>query len=438
MMSKEFIRRGVRGTLALIVALSFGACDNLLRVENPSVIDERDVTDPKFIPALVNTAVNELHQEASFLAFAGAIFTDEAVNGHNYTQWEEIDLRIIKDDNSQLLSIYQALQKARAVSDDMTDRLREVVSNPDRSVEVATTLAYAGYAYTRLGEYFCEAPVVDAGPFVSSDEILAVALDRFSEALTIASAAGGADGQEIANLARVGGARAALQLGDKAKAIEYAKDVPAGFEVWIRHLGAPTSKRNYLWTATTGGNHTIGVDEPFRDLNDPRVRHWAEGRTGHNQKTTLYTPVVSPAFSGWDPDIPMDISDEELADRLGFQQDTDMLLASYLEAQYILAEAGAMTTAELRDFINERRAVGKQGEFTGSDDELFDELRDQRRRDFFLSGHRLGDLRRYLEQYGIDEFPSGPHPNDAEWGWGNYGDATCFIPHRNELSPEDD
>src|SRR5690625_2115411 len=170
MMSKEFIRRGVRGTLALIVALSFGACDNLLRVENPSVIDERDVTDPKFIPALVNTAVNELHQEASCLDFAGASVTDEAVNGHNYTQWEEIDLRIIKDDNKQLPSIYQALQKARAVSDDMTDRLREVVSNPDRSVEVATTLAYAGYAYTRLGEYFCEAPVVDAGPFVSSDE----------------------------------------------------------------------------------------------------------------------------------------------------------------------------------------------------------------------------------------------------------------------------
>ena len=42
------------------------------------------------------------------------------------------------------------------------------------------------------------------------------------------------------------------------------------------------------------------------------------------------------------------------------------------------------------------------------------------------------DLRRYLDLYGIDEFPSGPHPNNDEWGWGNYSNATCFIPHRNE------
>ncbi|MBA4158990.1 MAG: hypothetical protein H0X65_16160 [Gemmatimonadetes bacterium] len=60
------------------------------------------------------------------------------------------------------------------------------------------------------------------------------------------------------------------------------------------------------------------------------------------------------------------------------------------------------------------------------------ELRDQRRRDFFMDGHRLGDLRRYMDQYGVDEFPTGPHPNDAAWAWGNYGDATCFVPSRAE------
>ena len=200
----------------------------------------------------------------------------------------------------------------------------------------------------------------------------------------------------------------------------------------MRHLATPTTHRNYLWSATTGTNHTHGVDVAFRDLNDTRVRHLAEGRTGHNQSTVLYTPVQSPAFADWNPDVPMDADDEELMEELGIEEGTDMVLASYLEAPYILAEAGGMTNAELRDFINERRAVGGQGAFTGPDSELQAELRDQRRRDFFLSGHRLGDLRRYLELYGVDEFPSGPHPNDEEFGWGNYRSATCFIPHRNE------
>lgn len=434
-MSNKFIRRGATGATALIALLSLGACDSLLDVENPSVIDERDVTDPKFAPAIVNAAINEFQSNVGFLAYAGAMFTDEAINGHNYTQWEEIDLRIIKDNNSQLLSIYQAVQQARAVADDMTARLHDVLDQPERSVSLATTLAYAGYSYTRLGEYFCSAPVEDFGPFVESNEILAIADARFDEAIRVATAAGGADGDRIANLARVGAARAALQRGDTDKAIEYAQAVPAGFEVWVRHLENPTGKRNYLWGETTGGNHTLGVDPSFRDLDDPRVRHFAEGRTGHNQKTKLFTPVTSPAFSGWDPTIPMNLSDEELAERLGFKQNTDILLASYLEARYILAEAGALSAAELRAFIDERRTVGNQGAFAGSDDDLQAELRDQRRRDFFLDGHRLGDLRRYLAQHDVDQFPSGPHPNDADWGWGNYDSATCFIPHRNELSP---
>ncbi len=433
-MSKKLIRRGVIGGATLGLLLSLGACDSLLEVENPSVIDERDVTSPVFAPQMVNAAINEFQANYSFLAFAGAMLSDEAINGHNFTQLEEIDLRIVKDDNSQLLTIYQNMQQARAVGDDMVGRLRQVLAEPSSSIQLATALAYTGYSYTRLGEYFCFAPVQNdgQGAAIRSDAILAIADDRFDEAITIAQAAGGAEGTRITNLARVGAARAALQRGDKAKAIAYAEQVPADFVAYVKHLESPTNKRNYLWTATTGGNHTLGVDAAFRDLNDPRVRHMATGRKGHNQTTVLYTPAQSPAFAGWDASVPMNVADSVLIEQIGFKQDTDMVLASYLEARYIIAEAGGMSAAELRAFIDERRAVGNQGAFTGTDAELQAELRDQRRRDFFLSGHRLGDLRRYRTQYAVDQFPTGPHPNDAEWGWGNYGDATCFIPHRNE------
>jgi hypothetical protein len=428
-MMRSILRRGSALAASAGIVVALGACDDLLRVENPGAIDETDITEPVFAPQMVNAAVNEFQTRYSFWAYAGAIFTDEALNGHNFVQWRDIDLRLIEDDNSQLLGIYSGMQSARAVGDDMVDRLREVVDNTASSIQLATALAYTGYSYTRMGEYFCYAPMDENSAAIRSPEILSIGIDRFNEAIQVAQAAGGTDGQRILNISRVGAARASLQLGNMQEAVTYASQVDPGFEAFVRHVSSPTGQRNYFWGATTGTNRTIGVGPEFVGLNDARVRHTADWARGHNQQTQLYTPAQSPAFAGWDA-VPMDVGDADLIDRLGIGQETDMLLASHLEARYIIAEAGGMTDAELREFINERRAVGGQGEFTGTD--LQAELRDQRRRDFFLSGHRVGDLRRYLDLYGINYWPTGDHPNNAEWGWGSYQGATCFIPHRNE------
>jgi hypothetical protein len=62
-----------------------------------------------------------------------------------------------------------------------------------------------------------------------------------------------------------------------------------------------------------------------------------------------------------------------------------------------------------------------------SGDELMAELREQRARDFFFTGQRLGDLRRYAET-GIDLFPTGAYPTGA----GTYGDLKCFLVPRSE------
>ncbi len=172
---------------------------------------------------------------------------------------------------------------------------------------------------------------------------------------------------------------------------------------------------------TTGTNRNLGVDVAFRNLNDPRVRHSATAGTGHNQKTQLWTPFQSPSFSGWTGTT-----------NATFSQSTHMRLASGLEARYIVAEAEGLNAANVQ-FVNTRRAVGGQAALVSpSEDEYMAALRDQRRRDFFMDGHRLGDLRRYKRFHGIDQFPSGAHPNNAAWGWGNYSDGECFIPHRNE------
>jgi starch-binding outer membrane protein, SusD/RagB family len=422
MMSRLFSRRRAAvGAAALGLLVGLGGCDSLLEVTNFEAIDERDLDDPLLVPEMVNAAVSEFQRDYSYLAWVGAIFTDEALNGHNFSQYRDLDLRIVEDDNTRLNAIYGIAQKARATGVEMAARIRKVVDNPSSSLPLATALTYAGYGHVILAEYFCYAPMNDQSPAIRSEAIMALGVEKFAEAIPIAQAAGGgAEAQRILNLARVGAARASLGQGKMADAISYASAVPADFVAWVRHANSPTYLRNHFFGATSGTNRTVGLDPAFLGLNDPRVRHDPSWVTGHNQSTQLYTPYRSASFAGWTKDGPDMVIDEV----------TDLRLASGLEARYIIAEAGGMSNEALRAFINERRAVGNQGEFAGAD--LMAELRDQRRRDFFMDGHRLGDLRRYLSQHGVDQFPSGPHPNDAQWGWGLYSTATCLVPHRNE------
>jgi hypothetical protein len=100
---------------------------------------------------------------------------------------------------------------------------------------------------------------------------------------------------------------------------------------------------------------------------------------------------------------------------------TNIKFATHLEAQYIIAEADGATASTLA-FVNARRAVGGQAPVNLAGAALITELRVQRSRDFFLTGQRLGDLRRYLKA-GTDLFPKGKYPVFTDF----YGDKTCFI-----------
>ncbi|HMG96719.1 MAG TPA: hypothetical protein VK565_10480 [Gemmatimonadaceae bacterium] len=99
----------------------------------------------------------------------------------------------------------------------------------------------------------------------------------------------------------------------------------------------------------------------------------------------------------------------------------DIKFATALEAQYVLAETDGPTPATLT-FVNQRRAVGGQGAVALTGAALMTELADQRARDFYLTGQRLGDLRRYAKA-GTDMFPTGKYPifNDS------YGALKCLI-----------
>ena len=285
MILQTYRRRALALAAVFGIAGTLGACD-ALKVTNPARINEPDVNDPNLVRAIVNASISDFQQMLGPIAYSGAIFTDEAVTGHNFTQWEEIDLRVMKADNTQLQSeVYLPLQRARHAGDDMSERLKTLVANPAASLEIATTRAYGGQSYTLLGEYFCRAPITVGEDAISSEELFAIAITRFEDAIKVGAAAKAAgakaaDADQIVNLARVGAARAALNLGKKAEAIAFARDVPASFVFWAKYYTDPGEVRNYFYAQITGANHNIGVDVKFRGLNDKRVSHWRDRACG--------------------------------------------------------------------------------------------------------------------------------------------------------------
>jgi hypothetical protein len=406
--------------IALIAIGGAGACDNLLEVENAAAIDDADLDDFSLASTLANSALGRAQRNFDDLVWFGAVFTDEAVNGHNFIQWKEIDLRQMRDDND--LGHWGFIHDWRYLADTVSVRLESILSAPDN--RTAQSYAFAGYAYVYAGEYMCESPINVSPEVFSSDELTAMAIPRFEKAIQIATAARAAGGaaqttaDNIINLARVGLGRAHLQLGNDAEAIAAVTPVPASFVWTMRYSANTTGENNIMFSATTGANRFFGVDSTYRGLNDPRIRHAAASVLGHNTITPLFTPFQVSSYSAWLP----------TGAGVGYARDTGIRFASGLEARYIRAEAEGPTAFTL-DLVNERRGVGGQLPTVAAGDALMAELREQRRRDFYADGHRLGDLRRYKAQGVGDFFPTGAHPVAL---WGNYGNSECLPIPRTE------
>src|SRR6185369_7944452 len=92
-----------------------------------------------------------------------------------------------------------------------------------------------------------------------------------------------------------------------------------------------------------------------------------------------------------------------------FTNSTSIRVASMLEARYIAAEAGGAGGTNIDGtsniaFVESRRLAFPSTTATTPTTaaNFMDNLIDQRRRDFFLDGHRIGDLRRYRNKYSLD------------------------------------
>jgi hypothetical protein len=409
--------RALKGFLIGALAMSAAACDGLLDVSDPGSIQGEQLGDPALENLIVNGVIGEFQVAYGSYALWSGVLADEVFTDHTNVSVREFSLHNFIDLNDTNEGVYVNLQRTRQSADDASMRLREMLgAGASSSLNVARVLAYGAYAYTLLAEGFCDAPVNLSAPLPPA-ELFARGIARFDTAIAVATAyragttvaANIAAATDIINMSNVGAARAALKMGDLAKARTYAALVPAAYEKLSLYSANTVRENNQTHRPARTADPFLGVHPTFLGLNDPRVPPLATARLGLNSNP-IFPPQRPFMYSGWTATAVQTIDIT-----------TNIKFATGLEAQYIIAEADGATPATLA-FVNARRAVGNQAPVTLTGAAIITELRNQRARDFFLTGQRLGDLRRYLTA-GVDMFPKGKYPVFSDF----YGDKTCFI-----------
>jgi hypothetical protein len=460
-------RKTDRRTAALRVmgwalgGLLVSACsiDDVLEVEDFEVATPESLENPSALPTLVAGAIGDFQVAYSgnglndaFNAAVG-IFTDEFRSSDTFTTRNDADRRFLADPSLGNLSdiSYIALHRARRSAESAAEALKRVA--PATDSRASEMLSIAGFAYVALGEGFCSnqpaggSGLDDIRAPITTQQVFDTAIARFDAAL---AAATGTDTAAVRRrrIATVGKARALVNSNrvTEAGALVTEAAVPNTFVYFNEHSDNSGRQENSIWNLN-GSNRRYTVSDVegvnglnFRSANDPRLPWIDRNANGFDNTVRLFEQLRLPDRSA------------------------DVVIADGIEARLIEAEAALrandVTTFlaklnKLRDSTaslmaarhtswqtNVVRAFGSvptlapltdPGTQAAREDMLF------RERAFWLygTGHRLGDMRRLVRQYG--RAANTVFPTGAWHKGGNYGTDVAFnLPFREQNNPDFD
>ncbi len=411
-------RSVVTGACLALTALAGAACRDLtsLQQSNPSALDASIVFIPANATLLTNGVIADFECAFSRYVAGSGLFADELSNAVGAVANYDYDRRTLPTNseygtqgcaNNQRPPIYTTLSTARASGDTVAAKLRgwtdaEMPVGVSRVKLIGQAAAYAGYSIVLLGEGMCSA-AINIGPELTPAQLFAEAKIRFDSAVVAATAANDAP---TLNFALLGRARAELDLGDAAAAGVDAAKVPSTFVLSMSADAVNIRRENFVFYMINF-NSFATVDATFRGLTingapDPRVAVTNAARNGTAPGSLMFTPDKYTALSSTIP------------------------IARYAEAQLIVAEsklaandlAGAVAAINI---VRASRPGVPAYDGTGQTAaQIKVQIIEDRRRELFLEGHRLGDLRRY-------NLPFLPAAGTAYPGGGGlYGTQTCF------------
>jgi starch-binding outer membrane protein, SusD/RagB family len=424
--------------VAIVAAASGCSLDDLLSVEDPDVATPGSLTGEDALPVLRAGALGDFALAFSGdnagvtegLINLGGLLADEFTIAESFPTRVPIDRRDIDNVNVTLNTVYSYAHRARAAAELSVARHLQFAPNTPGH---ALSLAIAGYSYILLGENFCsgvpvstltDAGGTEFGPPLETDQLFTEAIERFDAAIAAAIAAiadADADPTEL-SLATIGKARALLNLDRPGDAAAITAIVPDAFVFVVEHSDNTARQENGVFAYVnlqerwSVANNEGGTGLPFRTAADSRIRFELDPDNG----------------VGFDGVTPM-FHQLKYPDR-----DADVVLASGREARLIEAEAllAAGNTTGWLGKLNALRLAAGLGTLTDPGTQAAREDLMFRERAFWLwlTGHRLGDMRRLIRQYNrtaTSVFPTGGYPQGGTYG----NDVSLPIPFEELNNP---
>lgn len=403
--------------IALLLAPAPAGCffDDLLSVNAPDRVSAAELEDPRNAQLLVTSAIADFECAFTNYIAAAGLLGDELADGQLDSRLWDYDRRTINPAGTPVYAVspcnnphpgvYQTLQTARFAADNAIRLLQSssfVAANiPNRTTLLATVAAYSGYSHMLLGEAMCSA-AVDGGPELTSPELWQLAEQQFTLAIDTGAAAGA---DEVVNMARLGRARARLDLGRGVEAVADAQLVPPGFRKEAQYSAASDRSSNRIWRMNNRDSR-ITIEDDFRNVThlgaaDPRVPVQTAGRNAVNPAVSLWTQSKYP------------------------QRDSPMPIARHAEAELIIAEVLG-DTAAVR-IINELHAAASLPPFAASDpDSIRRHVIEERRLELFLESHHFFDKLRFNALLDPDPLPDTPPAGALFVAAGTYGATACL------------
>lgn len=368
--------RRLAGAVAL--ALTLGACKDVLEVSNEQDILDQNLDSPDAVTPLMNGVIGDYA-----LAYANAIdiiglFGQELIHTGSFPTWREVETGVGTRPSSVGNDVFRNASRAIWVADTSAVRFRAALPDAEKRFELATVLMWGGYAHFLLADNFCEM-TFHSGPAVTPKQGYERAKALFDDAVTVATAANRTD---VKNGAIAGRARAKLMLGDYAGARADAQLIPQGFV--LRALYGNNSRENnaVATNTTTLIRREAGVNPRFYKED---VRYKTDPRTSFRDK--------GDTAKGPDPT-------RQFVEQLKYPaRDTPIPVFTWQEARLIEAEAEIRldNAARAVTLINQVRAAANLPAYAGpvTTQAVLDQLVYERSAELWLQAQSLNDWRRF-------------------------------------------
>ena len=427
-------RRRLTTGAIMAAATVFAACksDEVLNVSTPDFLGVDAYSTPAGVDPLRFGVLSDFAyaydgNNDAFTVISGDL-ADEINTTDTFDGRLTVNARRTAEINSEMESEYRKMQQAHLGAVTATQTL--ATAAPTLKWQRGEMFLIKGFTEVFFAEGWCSGTAFSSqsggttvyGNPNSTQDLFQLAVASFDSAIALADTS-----KRVLYGAELGRARALLALAKYADAAASVANVPRTFQFLITHSTASSRENNGMWTGAANGASRYSVITSEGGNGLPYLQTPADPRMP-------WTPSARTGFDGRSTNLPVETK---------FGQTTAGILADGTEAQLDILEARLQGGAQSdRDAVfaglNQLRATNTPaiapmpGSAPTTQADAVTQLFTERAYWGWLTGKRLGDMRRLVRNYGRDAekvFPTGNLPAPQV---GTYGTSTSIVIPFNE------